>query len=336
MKIMIAGLGSVGRRHLRNLRTLGIEDVLLYRTGRSTLPEEELSHLPVETNLEAALAQRPEAVVVANPTSLHLDVAIPAADAGCHLLIEKPLSDTLERIGELSSALRRGGGRALVGFQYRFHPSLEKARRLLEDGAIGRPAYARAHYGDFLPAWHPWEDYRQAYSARAGLGGGVILTLCHPLDYLRWLLGEVEGVSAWEGTLGDLGIEVKDTAEIGLRFASGALGSVHLNYLQRPAKHSLEIVGTLGTLRWDQAQGALLMHEAQGKDWQSLPLPAGFDRNDMFLAEMRHFLRVIEGQAEPACTLEDGVAALRLCLTARQSAAQRAFVAVPPDELTRG
>ncbi len=108
MRFLIAGLGSVGRRHLRNLLALGQRDIVLYRTRRSTLPDDELEGLPAETDLQAALRRRPDAVVVANPTAMHLEVAIPAARAGCHLLIEKPISHTWQRVDELRAALALG------------------------------------------------------------------------------------------------------------------------------------------------------------------------------------------------------------------------------------
>jgi predicted dehydrogenase len=322
MKILIAGLGSIGRRHLRNLRALGETDILLYRTHQATLPDEELAGLPVENDLQRALNHRPEAVIVANPTALHLDVAIPAAQAGCSLLMEKPLSHNLERIGELAEALRTSGARALVGFQFRFHPGLRKAAEILASERLGKPVSARARWGEYLPAWHPWEDYRNGYSARADLGGGVVLTLSHPLDYLRWLLGEVEALWAFTGRRGGLGIEVEDTAEIGLRFLSGVLASVHLDYVQRPPRHDLEIVCTGGTLRWDNADGTLRVFEAASGDWQQYTPPEGFERNDLFLEEMRHFLALARGEVEPACTLEDGIQALKLALAALKSASE--------------
>jgi predicted dehydrogenase len=322
MKILIAGLGSIGRRHLRNLRALGETDILLYRTHQATLPDEELAGLPVENDLQRALNHRPEAVIVANPTALHLDVAIPAAQAGCSLLMEKPLSHNLERIGELAEALRTSGARALVGFQFRFHPGLRKAAEILASERLGKPVSARARWGEYLPAWHPWEDYRNGYSARADLGGGVVLTLSHPLDYLRWLLGEVEALWAFTGRRGGLGIEVEDTAEIGLRFLSGVLASVHLDYVQRPPRHDLEIVCTGGTLRWDNADGTLRVFEAASGDWEQYTPPEGFERNDLFLEEMRHFLALARGEVEPACTLEDGIQALKLALAALKSASE--------------
>ena len=316
MKFLIAGLGSIGRRHLRNLLALGERDIILYRSRLSTLPDDELAGFPVETDLAAALAHRPDAVIVATPTALHLDVAIPAAEAGCHLMIEKPVSHSLERVDDLRSAVTRGGGRVLVGFQFRFHPTLRDAARLLAEGAIGRPVVARAHWGEYLPGWHAWEDYRKSYAARADLGGGVVLTLCHPLDYLGWLMGAPELQWTFTDSVGDLGIDVEDVAEIGLRFPNGGVGSVHLNYLQQPPAHHLEVLGTQGTLNWNNADGSLKIFRAASARWEHLMPPDGFERNWMFLEQTRHFLSLVRGEAASVCTLEDGIHTLRLALQA--------------------
>jgi predicted dehydrogenase len=319
MKFLIAGFGSIGRRHLRNLRALGQVDIALYRTHKSTLADDEIKGLPVYTDLQEALAQQPDGVIISNPTALHLEVAIPAAKAGCHIFIEKPVAHNLDRVDELEDALLAGGGKVVTGFQFRFHPTLQKIRSLLQEGEIGRPLSARAHWGEYLPGWHPWEDYRQSYSARADLGGGVVLTLCHPLDYLRWFLGEVQSVWGFTGEQGDLELDVEDTAELGLRFYSGLIASVHLDYWQRPSTHHLEISGTGGMIQWNQATGAARLFRVETDGWESFLPPTGFDRNDMFMAETRHFLAVMRGEEQPICTLNDGVQALRLALAACQA-----------------
>lgn len=322
-RFLICGLGSIGRRHLRNLRALGEQDIVLLRTSKSTVPDDELGSLPVEHDLHMALERwRPQAVIVSNPTALHLDVAIPAARDGCHLLIEKPVSHSMDRIEELQAGVGSGGGKVLVGFQFRFHPGLQQAKRLLDEGAIGRTLSARAHWGEYLPGWHPGDDYRLSYSARADLGGGVVLTLCHPFDYLRWLLGEVGAVSAETATLGGLGLEVEDTAEIILSFRDGPLASVHLDYHQRPAAHWLEVIGTQGTLHWDNADGSARVYRAEVGEWEVHTPPPGFARNDLFLAEMRHFLALVRAEeTESRCTLEDGLRALAIALGVHASAA---------------
>jgi predicted dehydrogenase len=322
LKILIAGFGSIGRRHLRNLRALGETDVVLLRSNRSTLPLDEIAGVPVETDLRAAMAHKPDAVIISNPTALHLDVAIPAAEAGCAILLEKPISDSIDRIAEFCAAVDHGGRRSqrvLVGFQFRFHPTLQLAARLIAAGTIGGVQSVRAHWGEYLPNWHPWEDYRQSYAARADLGGGVILTLCHPLDYLRLIVGEVSELWAFTNRSGALGLAVEDSAEIGLRFASGVLGSVHLDYVQQPGAHTLEIIGSAGSLRWDNADGVLSVYDPAAQTWQAHAPAEGFDRNWLFMDEMRNFLAMARGEAQPACTLADGIRALQIATAARES-----------------
>jgi predicted dehydrogenase len=328
VKFLIAGLGSIGRRHLRNLQQLGETDIRLHRTHHSTLPDEELNGLPTETVLEAALAAAPEAVIVSNPTALHLEIAIPAAQAGCHLLIEKPVSHSMDHIHELRNAITDSGGRVLVGYQLRFDPGLQTIAGLLSDGAIGQEISLHAHWGEHLPSWHPWEDYRRGYSARSDLGGGVVLTLSHALDYARWLMGEVSEIWAVTGQLGELGINVEDTAEIGLRFATGAVGSIHLDYLQQPPRHHLEIVGTQGTLLWDASNSTIQLFRSKQGSWKKIQPPAEFERNDLFLAEMRHFIDLAKIDIPSQCSLDDGVRALELSLAALRSAEERILIKV--------
>lgn len=154
MKYLIAGLGSIGRRHLRNLRALGQKDIILYRTNQATLPDEELSGLPVFTELRLALAEKPDGVIVSNPTALHLEVALAAAEAGAALLIEKPVSNSLAGLDQLQSTLAQSGKPAMVGFHFRFHPVLNQVKTLLKSGQLGKPLSARAHWGEYLPGWH--------------------------------------------------------------------------------------------------------------------------------------------------------------------------------------
>jgi predicted dehydrogenase len=328
MKFLIAGLGSIGRRHLRHLEGLGQDDILLYRTHRGAMPDDDLASYAVETDLQAALDHKPDAVIISNPTALHLDVAIPAARAGCHILLEKPVSHNLDRLDELQAAAEASGARILVGFQFRYHPGLRKIDEILKSGQVGRPLSFRTHWGEYLPGWHPWEDYRKGYSARKDLGGGVILTLTHSLDYVHWLLGEVSGMWAFRDQLSDLAIEVEDTAEIGLKFKSGVLGSVHLNYNQRPPRHQLEIVCVEGTISWDSAGDGLKVYSAAEESWQHYLLPEGFDRDDLFKVQMAHFLNVVEGLEAPLCTLEDGITALKLALASHVSAHEGRMVSI--------
>lgn len=320
MKFLIAGLGSIGRRHLGNLVALGQEDILLYRTHHSTLPENELAAYPVETDFAAALAHHPDAVIVANPTALHMAVALPAAQAGCHLLLEKPIADRADaQVALLRQTAEANQVRTLVGFQFRFHPVLGKIKALVDSGDLGQVMSFRVHWGEYLPGWHPWEDYRQSYAARRELGGGVVNTLCHPLDYIRWLLGEVNSLTAHTGQVSGLELDVEDVAEIILTLENGAVGSIHLDYFQRPPQHKLTIQLEQGQIQWDNASGTAQVYRVVSQAWEEINPPVGFKRNDLFLEEMRHFLSLVRGEIQSRCSLEDGIQALKLVEAVHES-----------------
>lgn len=319
MKFLIVGFGSIGRRHFRNLLDLGEDDIVFCRTNKSTLPDEEISGYPVEPDLESALDHDPDAVIIANPTAYHLEAAIPAALKGCHVLLEKPISHSRERVDEFARIVNSKNLKVLIGYQFRFHPNLLKIKHLLDQQTIGKPLSFRSHWGEYLPAWHPWEDYRKSYSSRKDLGGGVVLTLSHNFDYLGWLFGEGKVHWSMLGNNSDLEIEAEDTAEMGLKFGNDIIGSIHLNYTQVPQKHTLEIIGTKGSINWDYYQDSVLVHminDAGEITSQAYSSPDGFDRNDLFIEELKNFIEIINNKADPACSLQDGIAALDLALAA--------------------
>ena len=165
MKFLIAGFGSIGRRHFRNLKALGQEDIVLLRSNRSTLETDEIEGVLVETTIEDALKHKPDGVIIANPTALHLDVAIPAAKAEAHILMEKPVSDSAARIPALQAALDASGAQLLVGFQFRFHPGVSYRHLMVLKGELPGittvPPHdyieqdVTAHFNRYLavPAW---------------------------------------------------------------------------------------------------------------------------------------------------------------------------------------
>jgi predicted dehydrogenase len=318
---LVAGVGSVGSRHLSNLQALGQKNLLLYRTGKgSTGLDLPRGDFQVASNLEDALSRRPAAVIVSNPTALHVETALSAARAGAHLLIEKPLSSSMDGVEELAFEVAERGLAALVAYQFRFHPGLRAVKGWLEEGRIGQVVSAHVFWGEYLPGWHPWEDYRFSYSALPELGGGVIHTLSHPIDYLGWLLGPVESVSAQTGRLSGLAVWVEDAAMLTLRHQGGTLASIYLDYARRPPRHDLEIVGSEGTIRWDNADGVARLFHAESEQWMKAGPPEGFQRNSLFLGEIEHFLACIAGRESPACSLDDGIQALRVALAAHRSA----------------
>lgn len=323
LDMLLAGLGSIGRRHLRNMMELGIEKVTLLRSGNSTLDTEEFSHLPVTSDLRSALADKPDAVVISTPTSLHMEMALQAAEAGSHILLEKPISHNLAGLKELEFLVKQNGVQILVGFQFRFHPTLTQIKTWIDDKILGEVLGVHVEWGEYLPGWHPWEDYRKGYSARKDLGGGVLLTLCHPFDYLNWFFGPIESVYAKIDQRSALQMDTEDKAITTLKFKSGLTGTVLLNYFRRPPKHQLTITCEEGIISWDNEDACAVLLDGISHR-QNRICPSGqFERNHLFLDEMSHFIDCIQGHRKPACTLEDGAHALKVVLAAKRSSAER-------------
>jgi predicted dehydrogenase len=327
MKGLLVGFGSIGRRHLTNLHQLGVSDWSVVHTGRGTLPLEPPCPVRTYSDLSEALAEdRPTFAVIANPTSLHVPTAVACARAGCHVLLEKPISHNSDGVDELASVRAALGVGILVGFQFRFDPGLHRIRELLSSGTFGRPLHARVIWAEHLPSWHPWEDWRSSYAARPDLGGGAHHTICHPYDYLRMLFGDPIALSASLADDGPLGLPVPEAADVTLAFDEGPTVQLHLDYWGRPPTHQMQVVCEDGTIEWDYIKGSLATWDAGEGTWHSYVVPGVEHRNDLFLHEARDFIRMIAEGEPPACTLEDGIATLRICEAIDRAAASRSRI----------
>jgi len=321
MLILVVGCGSIGKRHIRNLKALEAGEIIAHdiKPERCHQVEQECG-IKAYSELEEALAQKPDVALICNPTSLHIPAALSAARSGCHLFIEKPLSHSLDGVSELTKIVAQKGLVTLVGCNMRFYPSIALIKELLEKGSIGKVLCARVQAGQYLPDWHPWEDYRQGYSANSALGGGVILDGVHEIDYIRWLLGEVGQVFCLSGKFSSLEIDTEDLAEILLWFNSGAIAEVHLDYIQRFYGRSCQLIGEEGTILWDFNEGQVKSYSAESKRWQVFPQKPDYDINEMYIEEMKHFLQCVEGKTKPMRDIKSARRILETALAAKESA----------------
>jgi len=322
MRGLVVGLGSIGRRHARNWAALGLGPLLVCRR----IGSEQVEPLGVEAreifDLDAALNEQPDVVLVTNPTSLHVETACQALHAGAHVFVEKPLGHELNGVAELLCQAKRARQQLMVGYNLRFHPGLARMKDLVTQRAIGTLVSARAEVGEYLPGWHPGEDYRRGYSARRDLGGGPVLTFSHELDALCWLLGAPSRVMGMTTHASSLEIDTEDVAELMLRFPHGALGSVHVDFVRRPPSRSLEIVGEEGVLRWEYDTGRVLHYAPAVGHWRVEEIDPRFERNQMYLAELRHFVACVRGEIErPLIDGEQGAAVLAIALAGLRAAA---------------
>ena len=314
MRILIQGAGSIGQRHYRNAHALGHEAAFLRSTSNrrqfvQKFYDEEQEHgRPVIefSSLDQACAEwKPEALVVATPNHLHLEHALAAANAGLHILIEKPLHSKEEGLDELEKITTQKNLTALVGYNLRFHPLLKKVHGLIYRGEIGRILSATVEVGEAIEDWHPWEDYCDTYAPYIETGGGALLCFSHDIDYLYWLLGMPNKVVSGGGKVTPLLGNAEDLVQGLWMYADGKTASIHIDYFQRPKVRTLKVIGTEGSIQWD-AYGKLIHTDRSTGTLSSEEVPEGFERNDMFIEELRHFVACTEGKEHPLISIREG------------------------------
>ena len=310
---------------------IGIDNIILCRTGKCTLPDDELKKFQTFDNLGDALNKQPIGVIVANPTSLHVATAMSSALANCHVLLEKPVSHNLDGLADLQKIVINKKLIFVVGYQFRFHPTLRVVKKWISDDRIGAIVSTHVHWGEDVTNWHPWEDYTRSYSVRAELGGGVALTLSHPFDYLRWVVGDVEKIYALTGEFSNLKTNTDCIIQTVLKFRNGPIGNVYLDYIEKPTRHTLSIVGERGTIYWDNFDGCarLFLGTACAEECH---VPPHFERNTMYIDLVDHFMKCINGIELPLCTLHDGIQALKIALAAKQSASEERKIILQKGE----
>lgn len=320
MRVLVVGAGSIGARHLRNLRHAGVGDLSVADPSpeRRALAEREAG-ARAHASLAEGLAAKPDVVVVATPTHLHLPVALEAARAGCDLFIEKPLAHAEEGLDELARVVEQNRAVAMVACNLRFHHGPATLKRLLDEGRLGKVYSASFDVGYHLPDWVPGRDYRATYSARRELGGGVALDAIHEVDYAQWLLGDVAEAVALGGKVSDLDIDVEDCVDAVLRFRAGPTALLHMDYLQRAYARTAKLVGSEGTAVWDVATG-VRWYDAATRVWTHDPTPPG-EADAMYVREMSHFLACVGARRPPMSGLAEARRALRVCLGLRASIA---------------
>jgi len=321
MKALVVGGGSIGRRHLKNLRALGLDKLGIVETNpdRRTAVASEVNAVPF-SGLDAGLEWSPDFVVVATPTYLHLHHALSAAQRGCDLFVEKPLSHTSEGLLELSELAERKNLISLVGCNMRFHPGPAKVKELLEEGALGKVFFARVHCGSYLPGWRPGSDYRENYAAREESGGGCILDCIHEIDLARWYLGDVQDVLCMTAHTGSLEIETEDVAALVCRHSNGAMSEIHLDYVQRSYERGCQIVGERGSLFWDFASGQVRWFDAGGAQWTVFSQPETWHVNEMYVSEMKHFLECVQSRCVTTLPIPEAVSVMQIAFAAKTSA----------------
>lgn len=321
-RLLIVGSGSAGIRHLKVARALMPRADIRIFCRKAPMKNFSLANGSFQQICEA-LSFAPEAVVVANPAPFHLKILDLLAPAKCHFLVEKPLAHHCRGTKNL---IRKMAVRNLilqVGYNLRFLPSLRKFKKLIKEGSIGKILSVHAEVGQYLPCWRPNKDYRKTVSAQAKLGGGVLLELSHEFDYLRWIFGEVNWVSAQYTKVSNLFVDVEDSATITLGFKKGimaknAVATVSMDFFRQDPVRICHAVGSKGSLRWNGLTGKIEIYLPEKKKWDTV-LRIYKSCENSFVNQTKSFILCIKKRQIPEITGLDGLKVLKIIEAARLS-----------------
>jgi predicted dehydrogenase len=320
-RYLIVSLGSIGLRHLRNLRAIAPDSQIAALRLRGPMTDAMPEGCDLQFgSMEEVRAFAPHAAIVAGPASVHLDISGQLVGMGIHVFVEKPLADKVPGVAALVVEARKQGVVLMTGYSLRFMPSLIEARSRILSGEIGNVLSVRAEVGQYLPSWRPGTDYRESVSAQRTLGGGVLLELSHEIDYIYWCFGLPDSVFCVGGKYSALDVDVEDLAEIILAYnVPQRIVSIHLDFLQRGASRQCRFVGGDGTLIWDGVADRIELDFGVGDSRNFTTGPFMVDRNEMYVAEIQHFLRCIDEKHTPLIDGAQGHDILLIVDAARRS-----------------
>ncbi len=327
-KILFIGLGGAGQRHLRVLKECLPKARLTAFRAKRTAPflnpdfstragSLEKEHgLTVFDTLEEGLDDGPDLAVISNPSSLHYGPALQAARRGIDLLVEKPFSNDLNGFERFQDVVLAKKIRFMVSYQRRFHPWLRKIRDVLAQGKLGKIITASFHAGSYVPAWHPYEDFRKLYACRPELGGGVLLTEIHEFDLCFWYFGMPAKIYCSGGNYGGHTLKTEDTAHAVLKY-KGFDATVNVCFMDPQSKRLALISGTKGYAEWDQEGNTLVIYDHPSRQKKVYTDPA-FTNETMFKAQARYFLNDF-GLVQTKEYLKAAQASLKMVETAKVS-----------------
>lgn len=308
-RALIVGLGSIGKRHVRIVREL-FPKINITVLRHNQCDENNMGVDSCVTTIEDAIARKPQVAIIANPATMHLEVAMQLAKNNIHLLIEKPIAISSQGVQELINLCEQKQLVLMTAYNLRFMPSLMELQKQLQKNKIGRIFSIKSEVGQNLPSWRPDQDYRKSVSAQKKLGGGVLSELSHEIDYISWIFGPIEWVKSHISKVSNLEVDVEDNANIILGFG-GELdkefsATLNMDFIRQDITRMCTVIGELGTLRWNGVLGTLHLYTEETHKWKLL-FSSLTERDYTYKEEFKHFISSIESKKTTLISGTDGL-----------------------------
>jgi len=324
-KILIVGFGSIGKRHLKNILTHTQNEVIILTKRKDDIGINS-KRARIYHNLEDCLSEKPHIGFITNETAYHIETAIKLAKAGLDLFLEKPLSNSLKGIKTLQKIVKQKKLITQMGYNLRFHGCIIKTRKLLQENKIGKVISIQAENGSYFPDWHPYEDYRISYAGKKTLGGGIILTQIHDIDYLYWFFNNPKSIFSMSGKFSNLDITTEDYCASIIQFPKNIIAELHLDFFQGPEFRSFKIKGTNGILSWNSLDNQIKFYSNRKKEWYVIYKLKNYQRNKMYVDELKHFLNCVKNRTKTINTLNDGIKTMNIALAMKKSSKQKKII----------
>ena len=315
--LAIVGLGSIGRRHLRLISEIRPDiKIIVVRSGHGSACDEEKMAVKVTDSIGDAIKEGIQAAIISSPATLHLKQSLELAKNGIHLLIEKPISHTSDRVKELLKIVNENRITTMVGYVLRYDLGAMKFKNWLDNKVKGKILHARIECGSYLPDWRPDQDYRKTVSALSELGGGVLLELSHEVDYLYWFFGKPKDVQAQIRNSGTLDINVEDQVDLLMTSEQGYCISVQIDFNRRHVERKCKVLTTEGELIWDAVKQNVTW---KGVNKEQFKYEYNNERNSIYRKQLEVFFDCIENDNDPIVTVKDGFNVISLIDAVRNS-----------------
>jgi predicted dehydrogenase len=329
-KILIVGAGSAGTRHLAIAKNLFPDAVIALLTNRINVNGALNADFHF-TSSSDAISFLPDIAVISGAASTRMEICTSLANSGTHLLIEKPISNSIKGVANLIEICQDKKSILAVGYNLRFNESLMTFRDNINSQIIGKPLLINCEVGQFLPSWRENNDYRKSVSANRKLGGGVLLELSHEIDYLDWIFGSIKWVRATVMKQSSLEIDVEDSAFLTLGIVNknnpNLVANLSMDFIRQDKRRNCVVVGDKGTLKWDGINQEVSLLKKDETIWTIL-FKANSTINDSYLKEWNDFVDCIKSGKSPKANGIDGLHALEVIESALESAPTGAQVQV--------
>jgi len=309
MKIGIIGIGSIGQRHVRCLKELGYSDIVAFRTKKGELKKlpDDLNYILEYTNENDFFELPLDGVIIANPTSMHIETMKKPLEKKIPVFVEKPMASFLNQIEYLKPF---DTSKVMVGFCLRYHEIIKIVKKFLQENKLGSIYKATLYCGHYLPFWHPYADYTKEYYSKENLGGGVLRTLSHELDLAYYLFGEIQEICGVVEKRSSLKIDVDDSVIAICKMKDNSTVTIEIDYLNPQCKRNGIIFGSKGLLEYNFS-GDITFTDYQC-EVKTLYQNKKINPNAMFIEQMKDFVKMIKTNKPIGCTFTDGLYIMKI------------------------